>query len=240
MELPSSATSEGIDNAIHSDVRPQLSVGSGQRSSLVAEAWKGKVLCNRVVPPVNNMPTEARHYLIRTPAAQQTKPVVHEGRLEYSELSEQHQAPPARQPREEEQQIPGHVDERMSASERQPSPQQDKHPATLLAALKEVLRSVKAQSSTSNDQHSNVLPREELEQEKLVTEKFLLNDFASSNLLRTAVFAVKLLFLVVTALAVNSQPDNCGRGHILLTVEHCSPAPANSNRSLPHVQVTLA
>ncbi|KAL8270364.1 hypothetical protein Esti_005688 [Eimeria stiedai] len=119
MELSSSATSEGIDNAIHANVRPQLSVGSGQRSTLVAEAWRGKMLRNRVVPPVNNMPTEARHDLIRSPAAQQTKPVVQERHLEYSEVYEQHQAPPARQPREEEQQIPRHVDERMSAAERQ-------------------------------------------------------------------------------------------------------------------------
>ncbi|KAL8275113.1 hypothetical protein Esti_000992 [Eimeria stiedai] len=148
-------TGEGLDNAIHSDGRPQLSVGSGQRSTLVAEAWRGKVLRSCVVPPVNNMPTEARHDLIRAPAAQQTKPVVQERRLEYSDLSEQHKAPPARQPREEEQQLPGQVDERMSAALRQPSPQQDKHYATLVATLKEALGSVKVESSTSNDQPSN-------------------------------------------------------------------------------------
>ncbi|KAL8270681.1 hypothetical protein Esti_005397 [Eimeria stiedai] len=179
-ELSSSATSEGLDKAIHSDVRPQLSVDSGQRRTLVAESWKGKVLRNRVVPPLNKMLTEARQDLIRTPAAQQTKPVVQdqkrspsapkattrlptiiaqhdkesglsgvaketssaakgftpfavrtpERRLEYSELS-------ARQPREHEQRIPRHVDERTSAAERQPSPQQDKHYASLVAALKE-------------------------------------------------------------------------------------------------------
>ncbi|KAL8275149.1 hypothetical protein Esti_000899 [Eimeria stiedai] len=101
------------------------------------------------------MPTEARHDLIRTPAAQQTKPVVKGRRLEYSGLSTQHQAPPARQPREEVKRIPERVDERMSAAERQPSPQQDKRYATLVAALKEALRGVKTESSTSNDQSSN-------------------------------------------------------------------------------------
>ncbi|KAL8273693.1 hypothetical protein Esti_002405 [Eimeria stiedai] len=76
-------------------------------------------------------------------------------RLEYSALSEQHRAPPARQPGEEEQQIPGHVDERMSAAERQPSPQRHKPYAALVAALEEALRSVKAERSISNDQSSN-------------------------------------------------------------------------------------
>ncbi|KAL8273025.1 hypothetical protein Esti_003078 [Eimeria stiedai] len=150
MELSSRATSEGLDNAIHSHVRPQLSVGSGQRSTLEAETWRGKVLRNCVVPPVNNMPTEVRHDLIRTPAAQQTEPVVQERRLECSELSEQHQAPPARQPRKKEQQIPGHVDGRMSAAERQPSPQQGKHYATLVAALREALRTKSEHGVDSN------------------------------------------------------------------------------------------
>ncbi|KAL8273875.1 hypothetical protein Esti_002198 [Eimeria stiedai] len=78
-----------------------------------------------------------------------------ERRLEYSDLLMQHRAPPARQPREKEQQIPEGVDERMSAAEGPPSPQQDKHYATLLAALKETLRSVKAESSTSSYQSTN-------------------------------------------------------------------------------------
>ncbi|KAL8269407.1 hypothetical protein Esti_006645 [Eimeria stiedai] len=97
MELSSSATSEGLDNAIHSDVRPQLSVGSGQRKR----------------------------------------------RLEFSDLSMQRQAPTAKEPCEEEQQILGRVDERMSVAERQPSPQQDKHYATLVAGVKEALRTIR-------------------------------------------------------------------------------------------------
>ncbi|KAL8269955.1 hypothetical protein Esti_006113 [Eimeria stiedai] len=92
MELCSSATSQELNDAIHSDVLPRLSVNVGRRCP------------------------------------------------EYSELSEQHQGPPATQPLGEEQQIPGRVDERMSAAQRQPSPQQYQHYAPLVPALKEALR----------------------------------------------------------------------------------------------------
>ncbi|KAL8441503.1 hypothetical protein Emag_007111 [Eimeria magna] len=78
-----------------------------------------------------------------------------ETRLEPSELSLQHQARLALQPPAVEQQISGGGKGMMSVTQQQPLQQHDQHYATLVAALKEALQSVRAESSTSNDQCSN-------------------------------------------------------------------------------------